>query len=183
MSHSTVKFLLPMLLVCGAVGCQRAAEADNAPAQSAAAGEAPGVDARAEEEAIRTLSRQWLTSHQNRDTNAVMTHYADDAVTVYGATPVTGRDAIRQSLVDEYAKAARERPGFAPSWEITAIEVARAGDLAYEAGTYDDAWDGGRRHERGHFLTVWRKVGGQWKVARDMTVPEPAAPPATRPAP
>ncbi|MEJ7811046.1 MAG: nuclear transport factor 2 family protein [Gemmatimonadaceae bacterium] len=168
-----------LLVALGTVACRGDAEADDASPQAAADRGAPAIDVKAEEQAIRALSQQWLAADRIRDANAVMQNFADDAVTVYGGTLSAGRDAIRKYREGEYAKVAKERPDFRPSWETVAVGVAQAGDMAYESGTYDDAWNGGKNHERGHYLTVWRKVGGQWKVARDMAAPE-AAPAAAR---
>ena len=183
MSHRTTKLVMSVLLALGAVACQRDARTDDASAQSAAERAAPTADAKAEEQAIRALSQEWLAAERNRDANAVVEYFADDAVTVYGGRVQAGRDAIRKYREEEYARVAKERPDYAPSWETVTVGVAQAGDMAYEAGTYDDAWNGGKNHERGHFLTVWRKVGGQWKVARDMAVPEPAPAVARKAAP
>jgi uncharacterized protein (TIGR02246 family) len=130
--------------------------------------------AAADEQAIRALSQQWLEAQRRQDVAAVMANYAEDAAAVYGARLLTGRDAIRTNLEDEFAKLPRERPGFVPAWTTSAVVVSQARDMAYESGTYEDSWNGGQGRERGHYLTVWRKVGGQWKVARDITTPEPA---------
>jgi len=48
------------------------------------------------------------------------------------------------------------------------IEVADAGDLAYEVGTYKVRWESkqrGRGEASGNYVTVWKKVGGDWKTA------------------
>ncbi len=183
MSHPTAKLVVHLLLALGAAACQRDAKTNDASAAAAAEGDAPATDASAEEQAIRALSQQWLAADQNRDVNAVAQNFADDAVTVYGGRVSTGRDAIRQYREDAYARMAKERPDFKPTWETVAVGVAQGGDMAYEAGTYDDTWNGGKNRERGHYLTVWRKVGGAWKVARDIAVPEPASAAAPKAAP
>lgn len=56
-----------------------------------------------------------------------------------------------------------ERPG-GGSFGPDRIEVAASGDLAVERGAYQSPTDEGR------YVTVYRKVGGAWKVAADMSV-------------
>jgi hypothetical protein len=55
--------------------------------------------------------------------------------------------------------------------------------MASETGTYEDVWNEGKNRERGHYLTVYRKVDGQWKVTQDMTATEPSSSPAKQPTP
>ena len=41
--------------------------------------------------------------------------------------------------------------------------------IAYEVGTYDASWDEPKNRSRGqgsgNYVTVWKKVGGEWKKA------------------
>ena len=157
--------------------------ADSAAAGAGAPTDARPVDLAADEQAIRKGSQDWLAAYRRRDVDGVIANYADDAVAVYGGKVLTGRAAIRKNLEDELARVDKERPGFTPSWETTAVHVAQSGDLAYETGTYEDVWNEGKSRERGQFLTVFRKVDGQWKVAQDMTAAEPTSSPARQPAP
>jgi len=183
MSYRTAKLALPMLLALGVLAREGTAQVSGAPSPRPSRSAAQPVDAAAEEQAIRALGQQWLAAHRNRDVDKVMTYFADDAVTLYGPVRLAGRDAIRKGWEEQYAKAARERPDVAPSWQTTGVHVAQAGDLAYETGTYEDSWNGGKDRERGHFLTVWRKTGGQWKVAHDMSIAVPDSSAARKPTP
>lgn len=54
-----------------------------------------------------------------------------------------------------------------------------AGDLAAERGTYQASWTGpkGKKIEdRGNYVTVWKKVDGQWKVLSDINTSEVPGP-------
>jgi uncharacterized protein (TIGR02246 family) len=160
-----------MLLAVAVIACgEGTAQADSTVAQRAADTVAQPVDVAAEARAIRALSQEWLAAHRRNDVNGVLSNYADDAVAVYGGTLLTGAAAIRKNLEDEFAKIARERPDYTPSW-ATSVYVAPGGDLAYETGTYEDLWNERRSREGGYFVTVYRKVAGRWKVAHDMTTP------------
>lgn len=51
---------------------------------------------------------------------------------------------------------------------IQKIEVAKAGDMAYEFGYGDLAWDTPQKKHvsfENTYLRIWRKVANQWKVA------------------
>jgi uncharacterized protein (TIGR02246 family) len=182
MSLQAAKLGGSVLLAVALIACgEGAAQADSTAAPPAAGTTAQPVDIAAEAQAIRTLSQQWLAAHRRKDVNGVLANYADDAVAVYGGTLLTGAAAIRKNLEDEFAKIARERPDYTPSWATTAVHVAPGGEMAYETGTYEDLWNERRSREGGHFVTVYRKVGGQWKVAHDMTTPAATSRPAGAP--
>jgi uncharacterized protein (TIGR02246 family) len=186
MSHRSTRFVLPVLAALAALSAAAqdgVAQAGGAPAQPAANRGAPTGDRRADEQAIRALSQRWLAAQRKKDVDGVMAQFAPGAVAIYDGKQLTGADAIRRRYVDDFARNAKERPDYAPSWQTTAVEVAQAGDLAWESGTYDDRWNAGKGRDRGHYLTVWRKTGGQWKVARDIAAPEAAPTPARKPAP
>jgi hypothetical protein len=49
--------------------------------------------------------------------------------------------------------------------------ASKAGDLAW---TYGDArWTGGR----GHYVRIWQRRGGAWKIVFDQILPAPPEPP------
>lgn len=179
MSHRTKWLALSALVALAAVAHEGSAQVSGAPAQPAAR---TSVDRSAEEQAIRRLSQRWLAAQRNKDVDALVANFADDAVAVYGGKLLTGPAEIRRNYESDFASMKKERPDYSPSWQTTKVEVAQAGDLAYESGTYEDTWNGGKGRERGHYLTVWRKVGSDWKVARDMAAPE-AKPASSKPAP
>jgi len=183
MSHRTTRLAVPMLVAFAAVAQSGAAQGGGAPVQPAVHRTALSVDHEADAQAIRALSQRWLAALQNKDLDGVMGYFATDAAAVYGGKLLTGAAAIRRNYENELAAFSTERPGLVRAWQTTAVEVAQAGDMAYESGTYDDSWNGGKDHDRGNYLTVWRKVGGDWKVARDIGTPEAAPGPAAKRAP
>jgi uncharacterized protein (TIGR02246 family) len=124
------------------------------------------VDRASEEQRIRELSQQALRAAQSKDAATFASFYADDAVVMNANQPaIQGREAIRRMAVEMFSL-----PNLAFSFTPTRIEVAERGDLAYETGTYRFAADmpGGRLDDLGKFLTVWKKVGGEWKIASDI---------------
>ena len=129
----------------------------------AACATAPRVDRASEEQRIRELTRQALRAAQAKDAAALAAVYSEDAVLMGENAPIAvGREAIRNAFAQMLAL-----PNVAVTFEPTRIEVAESGDLAYALATHSVASDmpGGRLDNRGKHVAVFRKIGGEWKVA------------------
>ena len=137
---------------------------------------APRVDVQTEEQRIRELNRQWIAAAAAKDADRFASFYSEDAVSLGANIPITrGKAAIRSGMAEMF-----KMPGLLFSFEPTNIEIAQSGDMAYELGTYRLTTDGsaGPAEDRGKYLTVWRKVNGEWKSVADATnsdlpLPEP----------
>jgi ketosteroid isomerase-like protein len=84
---------------------------------------------------------------------------------------VTGTAAIQklwQGVLDAGIKAAK----------LTTVDVTAAGDLAAETGTYEMSSADGTVADRGKYVVVWKRVGGRWKILRDIWNTSVAAPAA-----
>jgi len=161
------------LLVIGlflfAVACQREA----------------AVDTRAaDERAIRTADAACLKAAQAKDTEGVLSCYADDASWLPPNAPIlTGKQAIRTG----WSQLLRS-PGFAISWQITKLQVSRSGDLAYALYSYELTIQGPTAKpitDRGKDMAVWNKQpDGGWRIVADTynsdQPPGPATPPAAK---
>lgn len=119
-----------------------------------------------DEQAIRDLVATWMDATREGDTATVLGLMTDDAVFLTpGRAPMTKAD---------FAKAA-EGPsrGQAPRVDAHSeiLEIQLMGDWAFMRSrlkvtmTPPDGSPPTRRE--GHTLTVFRKDGGQWKLARD----------------
>jgi ketosteroid isomerase-like protein len=139
------------------------------------------VDTAAEESAIRKLDEQWAKDANERKTvDAWMAYYTDDAVVLPPNEPTqTTPEGIRKSL-----DGLLSLPGLQIGWQLTKIEVAKSGDLAYAYGTYDMSFDDKdtRISDKGKILEIWKKqdaVG--WKCAADTwNTDMPLAPPPAK---
>jgi uncharacterized protein (TIGR02246 family) len=137
------------------------------------------VDTRAEDEkTVRALDEQWSRTAGTNDLEATIAYYADDASLLPPNAPIaTGKDAIRRVWASLLG------PNTNVSWQISKLEVARSGDLAYLHGTYQltmkDA-QGNPINDRGKMVEVWKKqADGKWKVVADIFNSDlPAAAPA-----
>jgi ketosteroid isomerase-like protein len=76
-------------------------------------------------------------------------------------------------------------PGAAVSWTATKVEVAKAGDLAYVSGTYEETMtdaSGKPAKDRGKYLEIFKKqADGTWKAILDIWNSDlPASAPAEK---
>jgi len=128
----------------------------------------PQADTRAAEElVIRDLDEQWSKAASARDLEKTVSFYSDDAALLAPNAPMaSGKQAVRASW------AALLVPGLTVSWQVTKVDVARSGDLAYLIGTYVVAMkdaQGKPADDHGKLLEVWKKqADGSWKVAADI---------------
>jgi uncharacterized protein (TIGR02246 family) len=123
-------------------------------------------EAPSEETVIRELDRKWVEGIAAKDLDSTVAHYADDAAFLApNASVSTGKVAIRAAW-----EGLLKSPGLSLTFGPTTIRVARAGDMAYEIGTYKIGMDapGGRAEDEGKYVYVWTRVGGDWKVAADI---------------
>ncbi len=144
------------------VGCGAKKEAP-APAAEPAK---PAIDIAAEEQAIRTRSGEWMNIMNAHDATKLGALYAPDAVSIYDGNVSKGADTIQAGVASEFTA----NPKIVINWTSDAIHVADSGDLAYETGSiYRDAdgAEGKAEGTSGSFVTVWKKVDGQWVVVAD----------------
>ncbi len=108
------------------------------------------------------LDNAWMAAFNSRDSEALASLYAEDAVLLPPNAPaVFGRDAIRASFADVFAANSLKV-------EIEALETVIEGNLAYVAGRYR-MWTGeGQLVDRGKYLEIWRVRDGKWLIHRDM---------------
>ena len=146
--------------------------------------EAPAVDLAAEEKAIWDRSAEWMKLAQAKDSAAIVdTVFLPDAITNFDGTLRQGSAEIKAGLDQEMA----DMPAATLAWTTTAVKVAAAGDMAWETGafTFDPDGAGETPAASGHFVTIWSKLDGVWRVAADTgstTKPAEAAPAEAAPA-
>lgn len=121
-----------------------------------------------DEEAIRKQDTAWSAAAQSKDVEKTISFYADDASVLPAGSPkATGKEQIR-AVWTHLLTELKADLSFGPA----KIEVAKAGDMAYDIGTYElkvkDA-QGNPMTEIGKFVVVWKKQPDkQWKVVADI---------------
>ena len=136
------------------------------------------LDRTADEAAIRDVIATWMRASMAGDTETVLGLMTDDVVFL-----VPGRPPMHKAEFEALSKVppGGPRPKFEGSTEIQ--EIQTSGDLAFlwsklaVAVTPPGASQPVER--AGHTLTVLRRVGGRWLLARDANllapVPRPIA--------
>jgi len=126
------------------------------------------IDTRAKDERnIRDADAATLKGAQANDVDGAVAHYADDADWLPPNAPIVhGKTAIRAG----WAKLIGN-PGFTIDWQISKLEVARSGDLAYTIYTHQMSLDGPNGKpitDQGKDMAVWKKhPDGAWKMVAD----------------
>jgi ketosteroid isomerase-like protein len=167
LSRTLISLALFLLIVSLSTACQT----QSAPATS--------TDTRAADEAsLKTAESEWSKAAGTKDVEKTVAFYSDDAVVLPPNSPVlTGKGPIRAMW-----KSMQEAPGFSIHWQVTKVEVARSGDIAYASGSYE--WtqndsNGKPMTDKGKSLEAWKKqTDGSWKCVADMfssNLPRPTA--------
>jgi len=115
---------------------------------------------------IRKIDKQWVAAVAKKDPKAIAQFYTTDgAILPPGAPIAQGRAAIANVW-----KGFVGLKDFSLTFAPTKINVAKAGDMAYDLGTYALSFtsDKGPVQEKGKYVVVWKKVGTTWKVAADI---------------
>jgi len=128
-----------------------------------------------DERAIRDVVARWQAASRAGDVDSVLSLMTDDVVFL-----VAGRPPMRKA---EFAAASRAQssPGTAMKidGENDIQEVQVAGDWAFmwtRLRVVATPADGSTPIERaGHTLTVFKKDGGRWRLARDANLLAPVA--------
>lgn len=139
-------------------------------------------------QAIQADETKWNQQFKDKDTEALVGHYSDDAYFVApGVAGTEGSTPIRQV----FATAGTD-PAFEVHFSSDKIDVARSADMAYARGKftekYTDKKNGKVMTDSGSYLTVYKKQDdGSWKAVEDFaaadpdsTKPVPPAKPAVR---
>ncbi len=116
-------------------------------------------------DAIREQVRRFIDAYNAGDVDGIMRCYSADLVkTRQGAAP--------ESYAETETRLRTFMQKFAGQLTVVNDELVVAGDLAYTRGSLTISItprDGGAAQllER-RFLEIWRKEGGEWRVARTM---------------
>lgn len=124
-------------------------------------------DTKADEQAIRDISKKWLEMQKKNDVAGISVLFADDG-TSYSTNmdPAVGPAAIKKAYTDMQQK----NPKREVDWSTERVDVAASGDLAVEYGKYHNKNMGpnGTDSDEGKYITVYKKINGAWKVFADV---------------
>ena len=144
-----VKWLAASLVVC-LPGCANRAASNVA------------ADSTAVMTALEEYRQAWLKG----DTAAALRQVSDDIrIMISGIPDIVGKDATRKVFADEMATYQ------IPVLTLNHQDVIVGGDHAIDIGTYEEIQvpkAGVPIHNRGRFVTIWRREGTEWRIVRYM---------------
>ena len=128
---------------------------------------APAADTKIEQ-ALRDLDAQWSKDAEAKDVDKTVSYYAESAVVM----PPNASAAMTKEAIRSAWKEMLTTPGAAINWKATKVEVAKAGDLAYVSGTYEETMNdasGRSVKDHGKYVEIFKKqADGTWKVVADI---------------
>jgi uncharacterized protein (TIGR02246 family) len=132
---------------------------------------------RTDADAIRKTSDDLSAAFNAKDIEKVMSLYAENSAFMPPNAPMLrGKDALKTYFDSLLAKGATELT-------LTPVDVAGAGPLAYESGTYSISYgnNGKTVRDRGKYLRVLRNMNGTWRSEYTIWSSDlpPQAPPTT----
>lgn len=131
------------------------------------------ADMSADEQTIRALGQKVLAAVQAKDATASAGFYAADGAML----PADGQIAQGTAAITVAWQGLLGMKNVQLTFGPTQVTVASANDMAYEIGTYELSFDSdkGPVEDVGKYVVVWKKVGGDWKVAADISNSDGAA--------
>jgi len=118
------------------------------------------IDITAEIQKIRAADRAMLQAETQRDLEAAMTYFSEDAVfQPPNSSPVIGHDAIREFYGQLF-----NIPYSGVYCESDTIVVSKSGDMAYLIGIsyYEFQTSDEMNRLEGKYITIWRKIEDKW---------------------
>jgi ketosteroid isomerase-like protein len=110
---------------------------------------------------IEANNTGFITDLLRGDAKAVAERYTADAVVM----PPNATAAVGTAAIEAFWSAAIEA-GIEDA-ELTTTQVEASGDLAYEDGEVSLTDSDGKTTQH-RYLVVWKRVGGEWKLHRDI---------------
>ena len=115
---------------------------------------------------IAAAGRRFLSVFALNDPAKIAACYTEDAeILASNRGPIRGRVAI------ESAFKFTNRPGH--SLEFRTAELDVHGGTAIEIGDYVRRLKDGSTFSRGRYIVIWKRVGDEWKIHRDMYTSHP----------
>lgn len=119
--------------------------------------QAASTDLRAE---LTKMDQAWQTAYNAGDAAALAGLYLEDAKVIPpGHAAVSGRAAIQEFFKADVAQGAKNT--------LTTEDVFGGGDYAIVVGGWTATKPDGSHLDHGMYVTIYKKVGGAWKIYRD----------------
>ncbi len=139
-------------------------------------------DTAADEAALKADPVAWMENYNSGNADGIAGQYADDAILMApGAPSLNGTAAIREFMAADMAKS--KAAGLVFKSDAT-TGVGVSGDIGWLSGIYSVTDASGATVDKGKYLSVYRRINGDWQLIRDTwnsdAAPAPAAPEAPK---
>jgi ketosteroid isomerase-like protein len=123
---------------------------------------AAAVAGPAEEQAVRDRDAHWNQVLAAKDLDGILAMYAPDATFMPANAPALQGPGLRAAWSGLVGA-----PGFKLVLKAEQLTSSKSGDLVIDRGSYvlDIT---GQPQDRGKYVVVWKKVGGEWKAFHDI---------------
>lgn len=126
-------------------------------------------------EAVRKADQDWLRVFAAKDLEKSVDFMTAGGAMLSPNSPIaTGHEAVKKLFSNFFSL-----PDLKIEWHPNDVSVARSGEMAYTTGAYKMTFkDGSGKliEDHGKYVTIWKKVQGQWKVAYDIFNSDVAVP-------
>jgi len=134
------------------------------------------VDQSADEAALKASTNTWLAAYNAGDVEKIVALYSDDGVLMPPHAAVAkGKAAIRAFITADTAGAKAAGVKLVNGSSTVGV----VGDTGWEAGSYTVTVASGATVDSGSYISVSRKVNGQWLYIRDTYNSDRPLPPPT----
>ena len=115
---------------------------------------------------IAAAGRRFVSLFALNDAAKIAACYTDDAeILSANMSPIRGRAAIES--VFKFTN----RPGHTLEFKTAELDVL--GETAIEIGAYVRKQRDGSTFSSGRYIVIWKRVGEEWKIHRDMFASQP----------
>jgi uncharacterized protein (TIGR02246 family) len=113
-------------------------------------------------EALKAANERFMAAFGRGDAAGLAALYTEDGqVLPPNSQVVEGHDAVQgfwQAVMDMGIKGAR----------LETVEAEGHGDTAVEVGRFELLGEGEQVLDRGKYVVIWKRDGGEWKLHRDI---------------
>jgi ketosteroid isomerase-like protein len=113
-------------------------------------------------DAIIAMEKEFVAAYNRADAPSLAALYTDDGQIM----PPNAKAAVGPQAMKALFKSFWEEGDTVIKLET--VEAEGSGDIAYEVGNYALANAAGKTTDQGKYIVVWHKVGGYWKLHRDI---------------
>lgn len=115
---------------------------------------------------IQAMEDAYAAAEKAKDAVAIVTYYADDAVSYHRNEPESrGKGAIQSYHVDRLAK---DTTGNHNVYKV--VDLFGEGDMLVEIGSFSEMTPAGIVKDRGFYMSYFQKKDGKYLCVRDMSI-------------